>query len=204
MNIQLERMDKKTSVASVTISELKSRMHLLETALETSLDYDPHEDQPLWMLPGELVELNSPENDILFHEEQEEELEPPNEWHRIEEGLAIGGEPQGRRDNIPQRLSPPRRYIPGGAEGSNSSQSSITTEEEETVEEGLARFFDNPSYRAANPALQQPEEPEEDWGDTPPVLIPIPITPGSPPQTVRASKRQRYLQRRRERRRQDE
>ena len=56
MNTQLERMDKKTSVASVTISELKSRMHLLETALETSLNYDPHEDQPSWMFPGELVE----------------------------------------------------------------------------------------------------------------------------------------------------
>ena len=86
-------------------------------------------------------------------------------------------------------MSPPRRYIPGGAEGSDSSQSSITTEGEETVEEGLARFFDNPSYRAADPALQWPVEPEEDWGDTPPVLIPIPITPGPPPQTVRALKR---------------
>ena len=47
-------------------------------------------------------------------------------------------------------------------------------------------------------------EPEEDWGDTPPVLIPIPTTLGPPPQTARAIKRQRYLQRRRERRRQDE
>ena len=112
-------------------------------------------------------------------------------------------EPQGGRDNMPRRLSPPRRYIPGGAEGSDSGQSS-TTAEEENVEEGLARFFDNPSYRATDPALQQSEEPEEDWGDTPPVLIPIPITPGPLPQTAKASKRQRYLQRRRERRRQDE
>ena len=101
-------------------------------------------------------------------------------------------------------MSSPRRYTPGGAEGSDSSQSSIVTEGEEIVEEGLVRFFDNPSYRAADPVLQQPVEPEEDWGDTPPVLIPIPITPGPPPQTVRAIKRQQYLQRRRERRRQDE
>ena len=57
--------------------------------------------------------------------------------------------------------------------------------------------------KSGNP-VQQPEEPEEDWGDTPPVLIPIPITPGPPPQTTRAIKRQRYLQRRRERKRQDE
>ena len=95
-------------------------------------------------------------------------------------------------------------YIPGGAERSDSSRSSNSTGEEETVEEGLARFFSNPSYRATDPVLQQPEEPEEDWGDTPPVLISIPITPGPPPQTSRAIKRQRYLQRRRERKRQDE
>ena len=55
-------------------------------------------------------------------------------------------------------------YIPGGAERSDSSRSSDSTGEEETVEEGLARFFDNPSYRATDPVLQQPEEPEEDWG----------------------------------------
>ena len=89
-------------------------------------------------------------------------------------------------------------------ERSDSSRSSTTTDGEETVEERLAIFFDDPSYRAADPALQQPVEPEEDWGDTPPGLLPIPITPGPPPQTVRALKRQRYLQRRRERRRQDE
>ena len=47
MDTQLERMDKKTSVASVAISELKTHMHLLKTALETSLDYDPHEDQSM-------------------------------------------------------------------------------------------------------------------------------------------------------------
>ena len=185
VNIQLERMDKKSSVASVTISELKSRVHLLETAMETNLDFDPHADQPPWVFPGELVELNTPENDVLFREEPEE-LGLPNEQQQTGEDLAIGGESQENQDNIHQRLSPPRRYIPGGAEGSDSSQSSITTEGEETIEEGLARFFDNPSYRAADPALRQPAEPEEDWGDTPPVLIPIPITPGPPPQTVRA------------------
>ena len=189
VNTQLERMDKKTSVASVTISELKSRVHILETSMEINLDFDPHTDQPLWAFPGELVELNTPENDVLFREEPEE-LGTPNEQQQTGEDLAIGGESQENWDNIHQRLSPPRRYIPGGAEGSDSSQSSITTEGEETVEEGLARFFNNPSYRAADPALQRPVEPEEDWGDTPPVLIPIPITPGPPPQTVRALKRQ--------------
>ena len=203
VNIHLERMDKKTSVALVTISELKSRVHILETAMETNLDFDPHADQPLWVSPGDLVELNTPEIDVLFHEGQEE-LGPPNEQQQMGEDLTIGGEPQEHQNSVSQILSPPRRYIPGGAEGSDSSQSSITTEGEETVEEGLAQFFDNPSYPAADPVLQWPVEPEEDWGDAPPVLIPIPITPGPPPQTVRALKRQRYQQRRRERRRQDE
>ena len=203
MNTQLERMDKKTSVALVTISELKTRMHLLETALETSLDYDPHEDQPMWMSLEELVELNPPEDNVLFHEEQGK-LETPNEQHHMEADLAIGGELRENQDNTHRRLSPPRMYIPGGAERSDSSRSSNSTGEEETVEEGLARFFSNPSYRATDPVLQQPEEPEEDWGDTPPVLIPIPITPGPPPQTTRAIKRQRYLKRRRERKRQNE
>ena len=155
------------------------------------------------MFPGDIVEINAPEDDVLFNEEQEEPG-PPNDQQQTGEDLAIGGELQGNWDNTPQRLSPPRRYIPGGAEGSDSSRSSTTTDGEETVEEGLAQFFDNPSYRAADPTLQQPVEPEEDWGDTPPVLLPIPIAPRPPPQTARVLKRQRYLQRRRERRRQDE
>ena len=203
MNTQLERMDKKTSVVSVTILELKTRMHLLETALETNLDYDPHEDQPMWMSLEELVELNPPEDNVLFHEGQGK-LETPNEQHCMEADLAIGGELRENQDNTHQRLSPPRMYLPGRAERSDSSLSSNSTGEEETVEEGLAGFFSNPSYRATDTVLQQPEELEEDWGDTPPVLIPIPITPGPPPQTTRAMKRQRYLQRRREKRRQNE
>ena len=203
MNTQLERMDKKTSVASVTISELRTRIHLLETALETSLDYDPHEDQPMWMSLEELVELTPLEDNEPFHEEQRK-LKTPNEQHHMEAGLTIGGESRENQDNRNRRLSSPRMYLPGGAERSDSSLSSNSTGEEETVEEELTRFFSNPSYRATEPILQQPEEPGEDWGDTPPVLIPIPITPGPPPQSTRAVKRQRYLQRRRERRRQNE
>ena len=138
-------MDKKTSVALVTISELKSRVHMLETSMETNLDFNPHTDQPSWAFPGELVELNTPEIGILFREEQEE-LKPSNEQQRAGEDLAIGGEPQEYQDNMSRKLSSPRRYIPGGAEESDSSQSSIITEGEEIVEEGLAQFFDNPSY----------------------------------------------------------
>ena len=203
MDTQLERVDKKTNVALVNISELRTRMHLLEAALETNLDYDPHEDQPTWMSLEELVELNPPEDNMSLFEEQGK-LRTPNEQHRMELESTIGGESRESQDNTNRRLSTPRMYLPGGAERSDSSLSSDTTGEEETVEEELTRFFSNPSYRATDPILQQPEEPEEDWGDTPPVLIPIPIAPGPLPQMTRAAKRQRYLQKRRERRRQDE
>ena len=91
-----------------------------------------------------------------------------------------------------------------GAEGGEPSLSSSTCDEEETVEEELARYFDNPSYRAANPALLNPIEPEEDWGDTPPVLLPLQISQGPSPLSARIEKRQRYLQQRREWRRQYE
>ena len=188
VNIQLERTDKRTSVTSVTISELRLQVHGLAAILEANFNDIPPPDQPSWVFPGDIVEINAPEDDVLFHEEQEPET--PNDQLRMGEDLATGGEIQGNRDNTPQRLSPSRRYIPGGAERSDSSQSSTTTDGEETVEERLAGFFDNPSYRAADPALQQPVEPEEDWGDTPPGLLPIPITLGPPPQTVRALKRQ--------------
>ena len=183
VNTQLERTDKRTSVTSVTISELPSQVHELAAILEANFDDIPPPDQPSWVFPGDIVEINALEDDVLFREEREEP-ETPNDQLRTGEDLAIGGEIQGNRDDTSQRLSPSRRYIPGGAERSDSSQSSTTTDGEETVEERLAGFFDNPSYRAADPALQQPVEPEEDLGATPPGLLPIPITPGPPPQTV--------------------
>ena len=49
------------------------------------------------------------------------------------------------------------------------------------MEEGLANYFSNPSYRAANPDLLEPVDSEEDWGDVPPVLLPL-RTPQELPQ----------------------
>ena len=72
------------------------------------------------------------------------------------------------------------------------------------MEEELAQYFSNPSYRAADPALLDPIDPEEDWGDTPPVLLPLQISQGPTQPTARFEKRQRYLQKSRERRRQSE
>ena len=155
------------------------------------------------MFPGDIVQIHAPEDDTLFCEEFEEQV-PFNGHQQQEENSATGGEPWEEQDNTPQRLSPIRQYIPVGAEGGEPSLSSSTCDEEETVEEELACYFDNPSYRAANPALLNPIEPEEDWGDTPPVLLPLQVTPGPTQPTSRFEKRQRYLQRRRERRRQSE
>ena len=203
VNIHLERTDKKTSVTSVTISKIRSQIHRLETTIEGNFEHIPEPDQPSWVFPGDIFEIHAPEEDVLFHGEHDEQV-PSNDHQQREEDLATGGELQENQDNIPHGLSPPRRYIPAGAEGGESSPSSSTCDEEETVEEGLAQFFDNPSYRAANPALLEPIEPEEDWGGTPPGLLPLPVSSGPPPPTSRFEKRQRYLQRRRERRRQSE
>ena len=203
VDIHLERTDKKTSVTSVTISEIRSQIHRLEATIEGNFEHIPEPDQPSWVFPDDIVQIHTPEDDPLFCEGSEEQV-PPNSHQQQEENSVTGGEPREEQDDTPQRLSPIRQYIPAGAEGDESSPSSSTCDEEDTVEEGLARFFDNPSYRAANPALLNPIEPEEDWGDTPPGLLPLQISPGPPPPTSRFEKRQRYLQRRRERRRQSE
>ena len=201
VNTHLERMDKKTSVTSVTLSEIRSQIHRLENTMEGNFDHIPEPDNPSWVFPGDIVKLHAPEDDIIFHDEDASEI-PPNRHHQQEENLITRGELQEEQGNIPHGLNPPRQYIPAGAEGDETNSSSSTCDEEETVEEGLAHYFSNPSYRAANPALLEPIDFEEDWGDVPPVLLPL-QTPQEPPQpTARLEKKQRYLQRRRERRRQ--
>ena len=203
VNTHLERIDRKTSVTSVTVSEIRSQIHRLETTMEGNFEHIPEPDKPSWVFPGDIIELHAPEDDILFHEECDSQV-PSNGHQQQEESPTTGGELQEEQDNIPHGLSPPRQYIPAGAEGGKSNSSSSTCEEEETVEEGLAHYFSNPSYRAANPALLEPIDPEEDWGDTPPVLLPLQISQGPSQPTARFEKRQRYLQKRRERRRQNE
>ena len=172
VNTHLERMDKKTSVASVTMSEIRSKIHRLENTIEGNFEHIPEPDSPSWVFPGDIVELHAPEDDIIFHDEGDSET-PPNRQQQQEESLTISGEIQEEHGNILHGLSPPRQYIPAGAEGDETNSSMSTYEEEETVEEGLANYFSNPSYRAANPDLLEPIDSEEDWGDVPPVLLPL-------------------------------
>ena len=198
VNMHLERMDKKTSIASVTISEIRSQIHRLESAIEGNYEQIPELNSPSWVFPGDIVELYAPEDDIIFCDET-----PTNRQQQQEENSTISGEIQEEHGNIPHGLSPPRQYIPAGAEGDETNSSTSTYGEEETVEKELANYFSNPSYRAANPDLLEPVDSEEDWGDVPPVPLP-PRTPQElPQQTAKSEKRQRYLQRRRERRRQN-
>ena len=200
VNMHLERMDKKTSIASVTISEIRSQIHKLESAIEENCEQIPEPNSPSWVFPGDIVELHAPEDDIIFHDESDQ---IPTNKQQQQENSTISGEIQEEHGNIPYGLSPPRQYIPAGAEGDETNSSISTYEEEETVEEGLANYFSNPSYRAANPDLLEPVDSEEDWGDVPPVLLPLQTPQELPQQTARSEKRQRYLQRRRERRRQN-
>ena len=130
VNTHLERIDKKTSVTSVTVSEIGSQMHRLETTMEGNLEQIPEPDKPSWVFPGDIVELHAPEDDILFHEECDRQI--PSNDRQQEEGSTTGGELQEEKDNIPHGLSPIRQYIPAGAEGGEFNSSSSTCEEEET------------------------------------------------------------------------
>ena len=159
VNMHLERMDKKTSIASVTMSEIRSQIHRLENTIEGNFEHIPEPDRPSWVFPGD--------------PDEDDRETPPNRQQQQEESLTISGEIQEEHGNIPHGLSPPRQYIPAGAEEDETNSSTSTHEEEETVEEGLANYFSNSSYRAANPDLLEPIDSEEDWGDVPPVLLPL-------------------------------
>ena len=69
VNTHLERIDKKTSVISVTVSEIRSQMHRLETTLEGNFEHIPEPDKPSWVFPGDIAELHALEDDILFQKD---------------------------------------------------------------------------------------------------------------------------------------
>ena len=68
VNMHLERMDKKTSIASVTMSEIRSQIHRLESTIEGNFEQIPEPNSPSWVFPGDIVELHAPEDDIIFHD----------------------------------------------------------------------------------------------------------------------------------------
>ena len=90
VDIHLERTDKKTSVTSVTISEIRSQIHRLETTIEGNFEHIPELDQPSWVFPGDIVKIHAPEDDILFHEEYEGQI-PTEDHQQREEDSVTGG-----------------------------------------------------------------------------------------------------------------
>ena len=84
VNTQLERIDKKTSVTSVTISEIRSQVHRLKAVIKGNFDHIPEPDGPIWVFPGEIVKLQTSEEDSSFHDTHEESL-PSNEYRQQEE-----------------------------------------------------------------------------------------------------------------------
>ena len=76
VNMHLERMDKKTSITSVTISGIRSQVHKIESAIEESYEKIPEPNRPTWIFPGEIVELHAPEDDIIFHDKNDDETIP--------------------------------------------------------------------------------------------------------------------------------
>ena len=74
VDTHLERTDKKTSVTLVTISEIRSQIHRLQTTVEGNFEHIPELDQPSWVFPGDIVELQAPKDDNLFHEKYDKQV----------------------------------------------------------------------------------------------------------------------------------
>ena len=92
VNVHLERTDKKTTITSVTISEIRSQIHRLEATIEGNFEHIPEPDQPSWVFPGDIAQIHAPENDTLFCEKFEEQV-PFNEHQQQDEDSATGGQP---------------------------------------------------------------------------------------------------------------
>ena len=92
VNTHLERTDTKTSVMSVTISEVRSQLHRLEATVEGNFDHIPEPDKPSWVFPGDIVQIHAPEDDVLFRYELEEQM-PTEGQEQPGEDSAVGGEP---------------------------------------------------------------------------------------------------------------
>ena len=101
VDIHLERTDKKTSVTSVTTSEIRSQIHRLETTIEGNFEHIPELDQPTWVFPGDIFKIHAPEDDILFHEESEGQM-PSNGHQQQEEDSATGEDPGKNRTIHPK------------------------------------------------------------------------------------------------------
>ena len=132
-----DRIDRRAITTYTTISEIRSQIHKIENTLENN---NISLEQPE-RLDGHSQELHTPEDDDLFHTDEETsslDIEvvgvQADQQQTTEQNPVMG--------YIPNRLSPVRNYVPVRAEEEESSPSQETASEPEaTVEEGLADFL---------------------------------------------------------------
>ena len=171
VNTHLERLDKKATLTSITISEVRSQLHRMENTMEDCLGRIPEPENPSWVFPGDIVHLDTPGDYSTFHD-QTNDVTPPNRRQHQEEHLPNDEEIPRNNGNTPHGLSPVRNYIPAGAEGGETSSSVSIYDGEKTLEEELENYFSNPSYRAIGPPPLVPIDSNEDWRDTSPMPLP--------------------------------
>ena len=163
----LDRIDRQAITTYTTISEIKSQIHKIESSLEGQNLLTEQSERQGFIFPEDIVELHAPDSDENFHSEEEATTTVTGiEERQTQQPIPEQSTSRGHTIN---GSSSETNYIPAGAELQNSIASSegSVSDSEAMVEEGKARFFDNPSYRAGNPELQTPvdHEVEENWDE---------------------------------------
>ena len=186
---QLERIDKRAITTYTIISDIKSQIKKIENTLENNGILVEQSERPGWESLEDIVELHAPDENEFFHTDNEVPLLESEETN-IQTHQQQNTQNQ-ERGEIPDRLSPIINYIPArGEEGETAFSHESALELETIVEDGLADFFHNPSYRSTDPSLRQSVETEEDCGDTPPIALSDQISTLQPRQNTRFEKRQ--------------
>ena len=68
---QLDKIDRRAIATYTTISEVRSQIHKIENTLENNNISLEQPERPGWIFPGDIVELYAPEDDDLFHTDEE-------------------------------------------------------------------------------------------------------------------------------------
>ena len=67
----LDRIDRRAITTYTTISEIRSQIHKIENTLENNNISLEQPKRPGWTFPGDIIELHAPEDDDLFHTDEE-------------------------------------------------------------------------------------------------------------------------------------
>ena len=116
----LDRIDRRAITTYTTIPEIRSQSHKIENTLENNNISLEQPERPGWTFPGDIVELHAPEDDDLFHTD-EETSSLDSEVVGVQADQQQTSEQNPVMGDIPNRLSPVRNYVPAGAEEEESS-----------------------------------------------------------------------------------